>query len=419
MIARHMRRLVAGAGTIALVALLFGVAGAAPAAADTPAAFDRGAGGDPKEAAAAAYLSVYPKMSLAAARAAAGQQDARKAFYTEIAAKQPDAFGGAWFDPPSGVFHFAVTTKDVEARATELGKQLGIRVQTHRVARSFAELEKQAAALRAGESALGKAAGGQVGIDVTTNSVTVALPEQRLATFDRNLVPAGVALVRDPGLHSSEDVCTARDNCNDSLRSGLVISTSGAGCSLGFTARSSSGTRWALTAGHCNSGGTETWSTAGTTIGSLNPANAINSGAVDASAIQVTNATYAADTVGRIYISGTSWSGVDGSAPTLSYIWSGDTVCLSARYQAPGTVGNPCAVVTSNSDAGNRGLARVDGYDGCHGDSGGGWYWLTSAGSRIAYGLHSRSGEDGCNVGSVSWFSALPTFWTGLTYDIG
>jgi streptogrisin C len=418
-IARHMRRLLAGAGAIALVAALFGVAGAAPAAAETPVAFDRGAGGDPTEAATAAYLSAYPKMSPAAARAAAAQQDARKRFYTEIAAKQPDAFGGAWFDPPSGVFHFAVTTKDVQARAAELGQQLGIKVQTHLVARSFAELERQAAALRGGEGALGKAAGGQVGIDVTTNSVTVALPEQRLGMFSRSLVPAGVALVRDPGRHSSEDVCTARDNCNDSLRSGLVISRSGAGCSIGFMARGSTGVRWALTAGHCNGGSTETWSTAGTTIGSLNPANSIDSGAVDASAIQVTNASYAADTVGRIYISGTSWSGVNGSAPTLSYIWSGDTVCLSARYQAPGTVGNPCAVVTSNSDAGNRGLVRVDGYDGCHGDSGGGWYWLTSSGSRIAYGLHSRSGEDGCNVGSVSWFSALPSFWTSLTYELG
>lgn len=419
MIARHMRRLVAVAGATAMVAVLFGAGGGAPAMAETPAAFDRGAGGDPTEAATNAYLKVYPKMSVAAARTAATQQDARKRFYTEIAAKAPDAFGGAWFDPPSGVFHFAVTNTDAQKRATDLARQLEIELETHVVARSFAELERQAAALRGGEGALGKAAGGQVGIDVTTNRVTVALPEQRLRSFARGSVPAGVALVRDPGLHSSVDVCTARNNCNDSLRSGLVISRSGAGCSLGFTTRGSTGTRWAMTSGHCNGGGTETWSTAGTTIGSLTAANSIDSGAVDAAAIQVTNAGYAADTVGRIYISGTGWSAVNGSAPTLGYILPGETVCLSARYQAPTTVGNPCAVVGTNSDAANRGLARVDGYDGCHGDSGGGWYWLSSGGSRIAYGLHSRSGEDGCNIGTVSWFSAVPTFWTGLTYETG
>lgn len=412
-----MRRLGAVVGATALATALLGTAGAAPAgAAATAQAADRGAGGDATEAGARAYLKVYPKMSLAAARTAAGQQETRKRFYSDIAAKQPDSFGGAWFDPPSGVLHFAATTADAQAQAERLGKQLKVKVQTHRVARSFGELERQAAALRAGEGDLGKAAGGQVGIDVTTNSVTVALPAQQADTFSRMAVPAGVSVVRDPGVHSSEDVCTARNNCNDSLRSGLVITRSGAGCSLGFTARYG-GVRWALTAGHCNGGGTETWSTAGTTIGSLSATNAINSGAVDASAIQVTNSTYAADTAGRIYISGSSWSPVKGSAPNLAYIWSGDTVCLSARYQAPGTVGNPCAVVTSNSDSSNRGLARVEGYDGCHGDSGGGWYWLPSSGNRIAYGLHSRSGDDGCNVGTVSWFSALPTFWTGLAYE--
>ena len=66
------------------------------------------------------------------------------------------------------------------------------------------------------------------------------------------------------------------------------------------------------------------------------------------------------------------------------------------------------------SDWLKRGLARVNGLDGCHGDSGGGWYWLGSSTYRVAYGLHSRSSYDGCHVsGGNSWFSALPVIKSG------
>jgi len=68
-------------------------------------------------------------------------------------------------------------------------------------------------------------------------------------------------------------------------------------------------------------------------------------------------------------------------------------------------------VVGTNSDPAVRGMVRVDGLDACPGDSGGGWYWLTPSGRRIAYGIHSRSdvGCHGSGGGSHSWFSALPT----------
>ena len=68
-------------------------------------------------------------------------------------------------------------------------------------------------------------------------------------------------------------------------------------------------------------------------------------------------------------------------------------------------------MVGTNSDSSVRGMVRVDGLDACPGDSGGGWYWLTPSGRRIAYGIHSRSdtGCHGSSGGSHSWFSALPT----------
>jgi streptogrisin C len=101
---------------------------------------------------------------------------------------------------------------------------------------------------------------------------------------------------------------------------------------------------------------------------------------------------------------------VNAVAPTLSYIWTGDVVCLAANFTQP-SGHSFCGVVGSNSDPSVRGMVRVDGFDACPGDSGGSWYWLTSTGRRIAYGLHSRS-DTGCHgdqSGSHSWFSALPT----------
>ena len=63
----------------------------------------------------------------------------------------------------------------------------------------------------------------------------------------------------------------------------------------------------------------------------------------------------------------------------------------------------------TNSDAGVRGMARVDGLDACGGDSGGGWYWLSSSGNRYAYGIHSRS-DGGCHGdagGTRSWYTPV------------
>lgn len=405
------RRLLVCAGVAVLAASV--VTG--PAHAAEPASTDSGR--DATLSAMRAYQAAYPQITADAAKLAATQQETRKELHNQLD-KDPKTYGGGWFDAPSGVTHVALTTEAASSGAAQIGKELGLTVETHLVSRSFTELERLADTVRAGTDELGKLANGQVGVDVTNNVVTVALSEKDMSSLPPGAVPDWVKLIPASTDRTEEDVCSARNNCNDSLRSGLSIFRSGAGCSQGFTARSS-GVRWALTAGHCGSGATSTWTTAGTTIGQLTTVNSIDSGAVDASAIQVTNAGYAADTVGRIAISASTWVPVKGWAHTMSFIWVGDTVCLSARFAAPATFGNPCAVVTNTSDATNRGLVRVEGYDSCPGDSGGGWYWLPSSGNRYAYGLHSRS-SSGCNASpAVSWFSALPRFWTGLTYDLG
>jgi streptogrisin C len=109
---------------------------------------------------------------------------------------------------------------------------------------------------------------------------------------------------------------------------------------------------------------------------------------------------------------------VNGVAPTLSYIWSGDVVCLAANFTQPNGF-NFCGVVGTNSDSSVRGMVRVDGFDACPGDSGGGWYWLTSTGRRIAYGLHSQSNIGCHNAGGNSWYTPIATAnaWSGLTVE--
>ncbi|WJK39760.1 hypothetical protein O7608_25440 [Solwaraspora sp. WMMA2056] len=413
-------------GTAVLVMTLLaaaGLAGAAPAVAtpadgvSAPAARDTGEA--TTEAMIQAYLTSYPGMTADTAAAAVAAQARGDLLKADLVARSATV-GGAWFDPHAATYRVAVTNPTAAAGITAVGRRHGIPVRTHQVTRTYAELERQAEALRTGRDPLGAAAAGRVGIDVTDNSVVVAVARQRQAAL-AGRAPAGVRVVAADSHVVDLDACVSRADCTDSLRSGLVIRRPGATCSAGFTARGSTGIRWLLTSGHC-AGLDAAWSTGTTTptvVGTMT--DAIDSGRVDAGAIQVTDAGYHGDTVGRIYLHGVPGRSVpvDGAAATMGFILQGETVCLAARVTQPASPGNPCGTITSVSDPQRRGMVRVDGYDACPGDSGGGWYWLGSSGTRWAYGLHSRS-TSGCNSAPhTSWFSPLPSFWSGLTYERG
>ena len=146
------------------------------------------------EAAVAAYKAAYPKLSDARARAAAAGADARRAVY-DAAAADAATFGGAWFDPATGIVNVAATTDAAVGRAAALGKQYGVTVKAVKVKRSAAALEAGAAELRAGKDELGKAAAGNVGIDVTTNEVVVALPADRRAAMASKAAARGAKVV--------------------------------------------------------------------------------------------------------------------------------------------------------------------------------------------------------------------------------
>jgi streptogrisin C len=400
------------------------VAGLAAAALATSAAQAADTANDARgqqlAAGVAAYHAAFPTITEAAAQAAAAGQDDRKQLYYALQKGGPKTFGGAWFDPPSGVLHVAATDRELLDTALDLGKQLDLSVEPSLVEHSFAELDQQAAAVRARKDELGKVALSHTGIDVTTNQVQVAVTAAQREQLQPLADAAGVTLVPLRAGKVQQDAgCTSRAACDWTIRAGSMIWPGSPGnnnCSVGFTARNSSNKRFTYTAGHCSSGAGVTWGTGLQTIGAMGGSR--NSGPLDASVISVDNPWFAFDHGGEIYnefFPGRTVA-VNGVAPSLSFIWSGDLVCLAANFTSPNGP-NFCGVVGTNSDPSVRGMVRVDGFDACPGDSGGGWYWLTSSGHRYAYGLHSRS-DTGCHGdqgGSHSWFSPLPTIKSSFT----
>jgi streptogrisin C len=404
------------AAVAGLAAAAFGVTAGAAGAATAPE--DRR--GAELQAAISAYQTVFPRITEEAAEAAATGQEDRKELYRLVAEKDGgQTFGGAWFDPPTGVLHIASTSGESAEGAAKLGGELGLKVEPTTVKRSFLELERQLGEVRRRTDELGKVAQGHSGIDVERNQVVVAVSEAQRASLEESARLAGVALVDLESQRIEADAgCTSRAACDWTIRAGSTIWRSFAGndvCSAGFTARNSSNQRFTYTAGHCSSGAGVTWGTGGISIGAMG--SSMNSGAIDAAVINVTNSWFKFDLGGEIYRESSPGRSakVNYVAPTLSYIWSGETVCLAANITQPNGP-NFCGVVGTNSDPSVRGMVRVDGLDACPGDSGGGWYWLASSSYRVAYGLHSRSntGCHGSEGGSRSWFSALPTVKSGF-----
>ncbi len=367
--------------------------------------------GDAVAAISTAYRTVYPQLTQQQAEQLARQNDARRALYDKLSSGAAAAtFGGAWFDPVANTVHVNATTSAALTEAASSATSLGLTVRTHRVINSYAGLEAQAAALRSAKTPTGAAALGNVGIDVRHNTVVASVPAESLAQAQAAAGP-GVTVATQQPQNIEEDLgCTSRSACDWTIRAGSMLWRTNAGnnvCSVGFTARNSANVRYVYTAGHCSSGAGVTWGTGTQPIGPMG--GSINSGAVDGAVIRVTNSWFTGDAGGEIY----QTMHVNGVAPTLSYLVAGETVCLSANYTNP-TGPNYCGVIATTSDPAVRGMVKVNGLDACGGDSGGGWYWLSSSGSRIAYGIHSRS-VTGCHVaGGTSWFSAVPTVKAAL-----
>jgi streptogrisin C len=360
----------------------------------------------------AAYQRDYPGISRAAAEAAVAGQGARVQLIERLAQRDPRTFGGAWFNPRTGVQHVMALTPATSAAALDLGRALGSKVVTHAATRNFAELMELRATIGAGaDPVIGVDGVRRARVDVVNNRVEVAVAPAVLSAVRAKVGGNdGIAVVGGPATVPPEfpDACVSRYSCGAPLRSGIAlwydnVSHAGA-CSLGFTARATDGSRWAITAGHCalNTGTTNhVWGHGEQAIGPIR--YPVNGDRYDIARILVGGPYW---TVGGYLYNPRSPNtvlNVNYAITSRSTIELGDAVCLSAVHSV---VGTSCGTITDTANAG-RGMPEVS-FDGCRGDSGGGWYALLGS-ERWAYGIHSGSQNSGCHVaGSRSFFTAVP-----------
>lgn len=177
-----------------------------------------------------------------------------------------------------------------------------------------------------------------------------------------------------------------------------IRTSSGSRCSLGFNARSSSGTRYVITAGHCtNLGGT--WSGSGGTIGS------------------VSGTSFPTNDYGRITVSSSSAvstalvdrysSGSDVTVAGSSLVGTGGAVCRSGS-----TTGWHCGTVGSTS-------ATVCYSQGCvydtirtnvcaePGDSGGSLVSSPGSGTRVQAQGMTSGGSGNCSSGGTTYYQKV------------
>jgi streptogrisin C len=291
-------------------------------------------------------------------------------------------FAGSRFDAKSG--KLVVSVADA-SRVSEV-KAAGALAKV--VEHSAAELNADKAKLDKGSASMPKSVTGWY-VDETSNSVVVSVygTDAAAASWAKGL-GADVSIQR----------VTERPQTFWNLIGGQAITRSGSRCSLGFNARSSSGTRYVITAGHCTAGG-GTWSGSGGTIGS------------------VSGTSFPTNDYGRITVSSSSAV----STPLVDRYSAGSDVTVAGSQAA----GVGAAVCRSGSTTGWRcgsitqTNATVCYSQGCvyqtirtnacaePGDSGGSLVTNPGSGTRVqAQGLTS-GGSGNCSSGGTTYFQPI------------
>ena len=231
------------------------------------------------------------------------------------------------------MLHLALTTPEAAERATALARENGVKVETHGVQRSFSELQRQADGIRRGGGPLSTASRGQVGIDVKTNRVVVAVPAAQRPGSCAAGEAASVTVIEDPQLQSRPIMCAGRDVCDGSIAAGAMLWRGRPAPSYALSAspprtRSCSG----ASSTPPDTARTESAST-GAPARSRSARYSIRSTSMTSTprVIQVTNAFYTGQPGGRLY----NTVDVDDVALDLASITIGDVVCLAANFQDP------------------------------------------------------------------------------------
>lgn len=418
--------MLAFAGALALAAGLTSV----PVAAAAPALADPGM---PEEV-LAEYRQQFPDVPVDVLYQRLSLTAGRKRLLEKFGTEHAATFGGSFYDYRAGVWHLFATDAAAADTMAARARAIGVTPQTRVVRYSVARLHARAERIRAGQDPMSKVSR-QAGVDVFTNSVTVAAAK---ATSQDAMVRYVAPQSEDAG---PDDACTDRRNCGAPLRTGIILwrrlSTGEEKplCSLGYAAKATDGSMWALTAGHCVEAINETWGHGGQYLGAVRqcgkpydpPASSapcLQTGEVDVARVRISNPYWFTYGFGYIFYNPSTYVNVNYSILSRYTIEVGDGVCISGwhnnytgfpsgdPYDRDEVSVDTCGLISSQSDPTRYGMPTVGGASACGGDSGGAWLFYPGNSQRWAYGVH-RNGDkdlgDICGNGTKSWFSAVPS----------
>lgn len=357
-----------------------------------------------------AYLRTYPEMSTERALANLyGQEDRIRLL--EVLGERGDAsFGGSWFDALTGIEHLATTDGALLGTYQALAADFGIDAVVHEVRFPAEELRVVSATINSGlDPVLGLIGANQSSVDFEQNAVLVTVTPIVYETRGGAAFVgshSAIKLVSGSPVDIAEDACNSRYACGAPLRGGVVIDrvADTPSCSLGYTASATDGSRWAITAGHCDPQLNYLWRHGEQVIGPVR--QTLNEAEIDVARIRIDNGYWRQAGGGYLYnaTSPNSPLRITLSITNRNTIEVDEMVCLNARFS---TLANSCGVITSAY--GPRNMPTVD-FDACSGDSGGAWTHRPPGGSSLwAYGVHHGSSEGTCHaLFGYSTFTAVP-----------
>jgi streptogrisin C len=297
------------------------------------------------------------------------------------------SFGGAWFSPSLGKLVVGVTD------ANKLGTVRAAGAEGKVVGSSASQLDTAKSDL---DRASAPAGVNGWYVDEADNSLVVELnsaPSQATRTFLANAHGVTVRTVR-----------TAQATPLANVRGGDAWFGPGFRCSVGFSARTSSGAKRMVTAGHCTEGG-----------GTASGFNNVTMGPINGSVFSLQG------DFGKVDVTSSSWT----LAATVNRYGQGDLTVHGSTAAATGasvcrsgsTTGWHCGTIQAKNQTVNYPNRTVQGLTRTNvcaepGDSGGSF--ITTAGQ--AQGMTS-GGSGNCTSGGTTFFQpvneALSTF--GLT----
>jgi streptogrisin C len=328
-----------------------------------------------------------------------------------------DGYAGVWFDNATGKFRVGVapsTDRDAAKRALEAADVAGD-ADLVPVDSTWAQLEAARDDLTLRANALIDDHQAVVGINAPDNAVQITLaqdaPASALAALhdaaSRASIPVEFVAAADGQLSPVARTCSW-PYCDKPLGGAVEVSGSRWTCTAGFFVRSlSDELPYLLTAGHCFTGGSETWTTYDTslTLRTIGPRwNSTFGSAGDAGIVRINSSYF--NVSGGYAAKIAAWTTGNGNYRIVDGRWSyyGLAICRYGRTTARqcGSVNNS-GLINISVNVGGTWVAHETFMTACasSGDSGG-----PIVASNHAYGLLSTS-QYNCPNNSGSYFEEV------------